>query len=266
MGGVGTAYTSVITRREGDVCYLQLYRPEADNAINDAMLAECGAVLRDCDGWARVVVLEGLPHVFCLGADLHQAGRSRPDRHSAATSAAALYDLWLHLRRGPFISIAHVRGRVNAGGVGFAAACDLVLCAEDASFALPELLFGLMPACVLPFLIHRVGRARAHAMSLMTQAVAAPQAVAWGLADACAGAGDSANLLRLYLLRLRLLPRDAIARYKRYAASLDGVFDGAPEAARDTAVAANAALFSDPATHDKLARYAATGQFPWEVV
>lgn len=262
MGGVGAAYTSVISRREGEVCYLQLHRPEADNAINDAMLAECGAVLRDCDAWARVVVLEGLPHVFCLGADLHEAARSRPDRHSAASSAAALYGLWLHLMRGPFISIAHVRGRVNAGGVGFAAACDLVLCADDASFALPELLFGLMPACVLPFLIHRVGSARAQAMTLMTQPLAAQQAVAWGLADASAGTGDSANLLRLHLLRLRLLPRDAIARYKRYAASLDGAL----EAARDQAVAANAELFSDPATHDRLARYAATGQFPWEIV
>lgn len=260
MGGLAPAGATLVTRREGDVCYVQLHRPDAGNAINDALLAECGAVLRDCAAWARVVVIEGLPHVFCPGADLHEAAQSRPDRQAAARSAEALYGLWLRLKRGPFISIAHVRGKVSAGGVGFVAACDLVLCADDATFALPELLFGLMPACVLPFLIERVGSARAHAMILMTQAVSAPQAAAWGLADSTAA--DSANLLRMHLLRLRLLPRDAIARYKRYAASLDGGL----EAARDKAVAANAELFSDPATHDKLARYAATGQFPWEVV
>jgi len=260
MGSLAPAGATLVTRREGDVCYVQLHRPDAGNAINDALLAECGAVLRDCAAWARVVVIEGLPHVFCPGADLHEAAQSRPDRQAAARSAEALYGLWLRLKRGPFISIAHVRGKVSAGGVGFVAACDLVLCADDATFALPELLFGLMPACVLPFLIERVGSARAHAMILMTQAVSAPQAAAWGLADSTAA--DSTNLLRMHLLRLRLLPRDAIARYKRYAASLDGGL----EAARDKAVAANAELFSDPATHDKLARYAATGQFPWEVV
>jgi len=54
MDGLTPAGATVITRREGDVCYLQLHRPDADNAINDAMLADCGAVLRDCAAWARV--------------------------------------------------------------------------------------------------------------------------------------------------------------------------------------------------------------------
>ncbi|KQQ40263.1 enoyl-CoA hydratase [Duganella sp. Leaf126] len=260
MGELDRAYTSVIVRREGEVCYLQLHRPDAENAINDAMLAECGAVLRDCTAWAKLVVLEGLPHLFCMGADLQDAAKSRPDRSAAARSADALYGVWLQLKRGPFISIAHVRGKVTAGGVGFVAACDLVLCADDATFALPELLFGLMPACVLPFLIDRVGKARAHAMTVMTQPAASHQALAWGLADA--STANSGNLLRQHLLRLRLLSPDAIRRYKHYLAGIDG----AVEAARAQAVAANAELFSDPAMHDKLARYAATGQFPWEVV
>ena len=49
MDGLTPAGATVITRREGDLCYLQLHRPDADNAINDAMLADCGAVLRDCE-------------------------------------------------------------------------------------------------------------------------------------------------------------------------------------------------------------------------
>ena len=259
MGGVVETYANVVTRREGEVCYLQLYRPQANNTISDAMIAECQAVLRGCESWARILVLEGLPDVFCFGADLHELGPDKADREAATRSADALYGLWLHLKRGPFISIAHVRGKVNAGGVGFAAACDLVLCEDDATFGLSELLFGLMPACVLPFLIERIGSARAHAMTLMTQPVAARQALAWGLADACAD--DSANLLRMHLLRLRLLSREAVKRYKHYMADLDGSI----EAARAQAVAGNAELFSDPATLDRLARYAATGKFPWEV-
>ncbi|MET0320650.1 MAG: enoyl-CoA hydratase/isomerase [Duganella sp.] len=263
MGSVEPApYANIVTRREGEICYLQLHRPHANNTISDAMIDECNAVLHGCAGWARVLVLEGLPEVFCFGADLQQIGHHTPDaqadRQAAARSADALYGLWLQLKRGPFVSIAHVRGKVNAGGVGFAAACDLVLCDEQATFGLSELLFGLMPACVLPFLIDRIGSARAHAMTLMTQPVTARQALAWGLADGCAD--DSANLLRMHLLRLRLLSREAIVRYKRYMASLDDAI----EAARPQAVAGNADVFSDPATLARIARYAVTGRFPWE--
>lgn len=273
MGGLtpqpSSPYTTVKTRREEDICYLQLYRPQANNTISDALIDDCSAVLRNCEGWAKVVVLEGLPEVFCFGADLQELGQAldqvqggcahpaTPQR-SAAQNADALYGLWLHLKRGPFISVAHVRGKVNAGGVGFAAACDLVLCDEQAVFSLSELLFGLMPACVLPFLIERIGSARAHAMTLLTQPVTARQAQAWGLVDACAD--NSANLLRMHLLRLRLLSRAAIGRYKRYLASLDMTI----EAARLQAVARNAEVFSDPATLAGITRYAVTGKFPWE--
>ncbi len=48
------------------------------------------------------------------------------------------------------------------------AACDIVVCKTGVSFSLSELLFGLMPACVLPFVVRRTGVARAHYMTLMT--------------------------------------------------------------------------------------------------
>lgn len=262
MDGLGqeqAAYRTVKVRRDGEVCYLQMHRPQAGNAINDTLLAECRTVLDACSSWAKVLVLEGLPEVFCSGADLHDVAHTAPGRGVAERNAQALYDLWLQFKRGPFISIAHVRGKVSAGGVGFAAACDLVLCEESAAFSLPELLFGLMPACVLPFLAARVGAARAHRMALTTQPVNAAQALSWGLVDFCGE--SSANLLRAHLLRLRLISRHAIVRYKRYSASLDGTL----EAAREAAVTGNAAVFTDPHTLAGIQHYAATGAYPWEV-
>ncbi len=251
-------YSTVQTRREGEVCYLQIHRPQANNTIDDTLVAECAAVLRDCDGWAKIVVLEGLPEVFCFGADLHSVGKAAARQCTPEQGAQALYALWLHFKRGPFISIAHVRGKANAGGVGFAAACDLVLCEEEATFSLSELLFGLVPACVLPFLIERVGRARAHTMTLMTQPVSGRQAREWGLADAC---GDnSKQLLRTHLLRLRLLPKDGIARYKRYMGALDDFL----ELSGPKAVACNVEAFTDPVNLAKIERYAQTGKFPWD--
>ncbi len=62
-----------------------------------------------------------------------------------------LYDLWLRLATGPFITISHVRGRVNAGGIGFVATSDIVLAERSAQFSLSELLFGVFPARYFPF-------------------------------------------------------------------------------------------------------------------
>ena len=159
---------------------------------------------------------------------------------------------------GPFITIAHVQGKTNAGGVGFVAACDVVLCDEKAVFSLSELLFGLMPACVLPFLIRRMGFSKANYMTLMTQPISAKQAREWGLVDACEEKSDM--LLRKYLLRLRRLSKTGISAYKRYVSTLDEVL----AKSKPQALEANIEVFSNQNNLEKIVRYVKTGQFPWE--
>jgi polyketide biosynthesis enoyl-CoA hydratase PksH len=249
-------YETLRVRFEDDICYLQLYRPEAKNAINDRLVEECAQALDLCRERAKLVVLEGLPEVFCFGADFQSVLEGNPSR--AQQDPERIYDVWLQLAGGPYLSIAHVRGKANAGGVGFVAACDVVLCDEDAVFSLSELLFGLMPACVLPFLIRRIGFARAHHMTLTTQPICAEQAHAWGLVDAFESNSD--DLLRKQLLRLRRLSKPSIERYKTY---MNGLYDTLT-ALKPQAVAANRAVFSDATNLENIARYVTTGRFPWE--
>lgn len=241
-------YQTIQVRVEQPVCFLKLYRPKANNTINRTMVDECLHALATCDDSIHIIVLEGLPDVFCFGADF-QDNTTEPE---------ALYDLWGQLARGPFVSIAHVRGKVNAGGVGFVAACDIVLADNSAEFSLSELLFGLFPACVLPFLIRRIGFQKAHYLTLTTKPVAHQQALDWGLVDACEE--NSEALLRKHLLRLRHLSKTGIQRYKTYINSLDSVLTQS----RAVAIAANRELFSDPANLEKIIRYDRTGLFPWE--
>ncbi len=125
-------------------------------------------------------------------------------------------------------------------------------------FSLSELLFGLMPACVLPFLIHRIGFSRAHYMTLMTQPVSAKQAQIWGLVDALEE--NSVNLLRKHLLRLRRLSKTGITRYKRYMNDLNDIL----KASKPKALEANKEVFSDPDNLEKITRFVKTGKFPWE--
>lgn len=257
--GTGTDFETLKVRFQDDVCFVQIHRPDANNTINDRLISEFNQLLDRHEGAIRILVLEGLPDVFCFGADfkaLEQDVARGVD--GPLFDPAPMYDLWVRLAMGSFVSVAHVRGAANAGGIGFVAACDIVLCDESASFGLSELLFGLMPACVLPFLIRRIGPAKANTMTLLTEPVPAETALAWGLVDDMSA--DSVNLLRRKLLRLRRLPASGIRRYKRY---MDAWGEDLVRT-RPRAIAANVEVFSDPENQAKIARYVTTGAFPWE--
>lgn len=250
-------YQTVRVRFQETICFLQLHRPEANNTINDRLIEECRQVLSSCEQSATVVVLEGLPEVFCMGADFQEL-REHHARGGVAQSPAPLYDLWLQLATGPYVTVAHVRGKVNAGGVGFAAACDIVIADDTAQFSLSELLFGLMPACVMPFLVRRTGFQKAHYMTLLTRPVSVQQALEWRLVDA--HDANSASVLRMHLLRLRNMSKAAITRYKRYMNTLRPEL----QQARPGALAAATEVFSDPSNLEGIFRFMETGRFPWD--
>ena len=256
---IDAGFETLKVRFQEDVCFVQLHRPEANNTINDRLIADFNHLLDLHEGRIRILVLEGLPEVFCFGADFKALEQDIVRGVGGPLfDPAPMYDLWLRLAMGPFVSVAHVRGAANAGGIGFVAACDIVLCDETATFGLSELLFGLMPACVLPFLIRRIGPAKANTMTLLTEPVSAQAALDWGLVDDLAA--DSVNLLRRKLLRLRRLPVSGIRRYKRYME----VWGADLISARSRALAANVEVFSDTENRAKIARYVTTGAFPWE--
>jgi polyketide biosynthesis enoyl-CoA hydratase PksH len=250
-------YETLDVRFSNGLCRIRLNRPASGNALNARMVEELGHALSQCepsgqDKPVTVVVLEGAAEAFCVGGDFEAAASGE------TLDPEALYDLWTRMATGPFVTIALVRGRANAGGVGLACACDLVLCDGTATFALSELLFGLFPACVMPFLVRRTGLQKAHRMALMTRPISAEDALACGIADAV---GDDAEaLLRSHLPRLSKLSGAAVGRYKRYMADLSDIV----ARAKPAAIAENRAMFDDPKVRRNVSRYVAEMKFPWE--
>lgn len=257
-------YQTIRVRLREPILLLQFDRPEAGNTINQRLIEECHEALASCAtrpaaaAPITVVVLEGTPEVFCLGADFQGMHDAMVTGITPDGDPERLYDLWLKLATGPFVTVAHVRGKVNAGGMGFVAASDIVLADQTAQFSLSELLFGLLPACVLPFLIRRIGYQRAHYLTLLTKPISVQEAQTWGLVDAYDA--DSESLLRKHLLRLRRLSKPAIARYKRYMHELANTL----EQAKPQALAANRQVFSDPDNLKGIVRFVEQGKFPWE--
>ncbi|MBO0798461.1 MAG: enoyl-CoA hydratase/isomerase [Blastocatellia bacterium] len=251
-------YQTIKVQFQESICFLQLDRPQAGNAISSQLVAECNEVLSACEESATVVVLSGTPDVFCPGADFKAIAGTAKKSHGGEDDPGPLYDLWLRMATGPYLTISHVRGKANAGGLGFVAASDIVLADETAQFSLSELLFGLYPACVLPFLIRRIGFQKAHYLTLMTHPISAKQACEWGLVDAYEPLSEA--LLRRHLQRLRRLSKPAVKRYKTYVSHLSAPLQDL----KSSAVAANREVFSDANNLRAITRYVERGVFPWE--
>ncbi|AND15933.1 enoyl-CoA hydratase/isomerase [Rathayibacter tritici] len=251
---------SLVVTEEDGVCRVMLHRPEADNALDTVIVRELTEVVRRAVSSTAlsVLVLEGLPSVFCSGADFGVIADAARDGGDTVSDPAEFFALLRLLSLGEIMTIASVRGRVNAGGVGLVAACDVVIADAGATFGLSELLFGVLPAVVLPFLVRRVGRQRASYLALTATSVTAPRAAEWGLVDDVTT--DAERMLQRHLQRARRLSAPALARYKSYMADQFPI----PEDVEQRALAANRASFCDPDAIDAIRRFSESGVFPWE--
>ncbi|MBI4575144.1 MAG: enoyl-CoA hydratase/isomerase family protein [Planctomycetes bacterium] len=183
---------------EGEVATVALDRPEVHNAFDDELIEELSAVLADLarrEG-LRALVLTGRGRSFSAGADLdwmrRAAGWSEEENLADARRLAALLGA---LDEFPRPTVAVVQGPAYGGGVGLAAACDLVLAAREARLTLSEVRLGVVPAVIAPYVVRRVGPARARALFLSSEPLEAERALAWGLADRVAPAAELGRAL-----------------------------------------------------------------------
>ena len=237
---------------------IQIYRPEENNSINKQLTQELLSALQaaEAEETVKVVILEGLPDVFCTGMDFQAIANG--ELADTKSSANGYYNILKQMSQSSKVIISLVRGRVQAGGVGIVAASDLVIADETATFLLSELLFGLLPACVLPFLIRRVGFQKAYRLSLTTQPISASEADNWGLVDEY---GSNTNkLISQHVRRLSNLPSSGVKELKDYMNQLWII----QEETQNLAVNKSASLLSDPTIQSKIKRFQQEGLFPWQ--
>lgn len=173
-----------ITQRQPGVAQVTMSRPAVFNAFDEGMIGELDdafARLAD-DAAVRVIVLAGDGKHFSAGADLQwmqRASEATPEWNLAdARRFAAMLS---RIERAPKPTVARVQGAALGGGVGLAAACDLAIAADNASFAVSEARFGILPAVIGPYLVNAVGRRQARFLALSTARIRAAEALAMGL-------------------------------------------------------------------------------------
>lgn len=271
-------FEALRVRADPDVLWITVHRPESDNALSAGMMAEFEAALDEAERSprCRMIVIQGGPRSFCTGLDLAAVSASDggegedgegPDgRREAAVHAKAQTGAedFLHLLRRlteiPRVVVARVEGRAVGGGVGLVAASDIVLAGERSSFGLPEALWGLLPCCVLPYLIRRTGFQSAYAMALSTLPVDAREAHRTGLADQLVAADGGEAAIRRLRGRIGRLDPATVGLLKAYARRMWFLTEETERAA----VAQFTGLMTGSPARDRIAGFTTNGTLPWE--
>jgi enoyl-CoA hydratase/carnithine racemase len=126
-------------------------RPEERNAMNENVIEGLSSMLAAADaGPARVVVIRGAGGTFCSGGDLKSMASNVGQGPQAYREGfSGLANLMEQLIETGALVVAAVEGYCLAGGMGLAAACDLIFASEEATFGTPEVDIGLFPAQAL---------------------------------------------------------------------------------------------------------------------
>jgi len=168
------------------VAHVALNRPDVRNAFNEVMIEDLIRVLEKVneDDAVRVLVLTGNGTSFCSGADLNWMKKMKGFTvEENYRDAMRLAELMLKLYSLPKPTIARVNGASIGGSNGLVAACDIVIASHRAEFSLSEVKIGLVPACIGPYLVKRIGEAACRDLFLTGQRISADQARALGLVN-----------------------------------------------------------------------------------
>lgn len=199
------------------VATITLNRPERHNAFDDGLLRELHAAIGSCrqDEAVRVLVLAAEGNSFCAGADLNwmrrMAGYTKEENYQ---DALVMADFFVDLATLPKPTIAVVQGGAFGGGVGLAAACDIVIAAESARFALSEVKVGLIPAVISPYLIRAIGERNTRRYALTGEVFGAKEALAMGLVHVVASSNEMSAALEVFLAHLLANSPTAMAAVK----------------------------------------------------
>jgi methylglutaconyl-CoA hydratase len=211
-------YETIRVVKNETVAQVVLHRPDIRNAFNEVMIKELRTAFRELSqpSALRAVVLSGEGASFCAGADLQwmrqMMGYSYEENMADALELAQffreLYDFPLPL-------VGRINGAAIGGGTGLVAVCDFVVAIDSAVFSFSEVKMGLVPACISPYVIKRVGSRYARRYFLTGERLPAEQALRCGLVDRVVPIGDLEQAVEAYLQHLRSSGPQAVRTCKQ---------------------------------------------------
>jgi methylglutaconyl-CoA hydratase len=177
-------YKTLETNLDQGVFTIWLNRPEVHNAFDETMLRELADCFETLDPSALCVILRGKGKSFCAGVDLHwMKSVSRNSYEQNYSESLLLSKCFLAIYTCALPTLAVVHGVALGGANGLLSACDLAYCTDDATFSLSEVKIGIVPACISPYVIKRVGEFGARELMLTGRRINGKEAAQFKLVN-----------------------------------------------------------------------------------
>jgi methylglutaconyl-CoA hydratase len=178
------SFTTLKYEIKDKLAFITFNRPEIHNAFNSTVIDEMSAAFSNVvkDTTIRAVIITGEGKSFCAGADLNwmkavkDAGYEKNLKESNN-----LADLFYQIYTCPLPVIGRINGAAIGGGTGFVALCDIAIAARSAKFSFSEVKIGLVPACIGPYVIKKMGEGRARELFITGERMTADRAFEVGL-------------------------------------------------------------------------------------
>jgi methylglutaconyl-CoA hydratase len=177
-------FTTLKYDKDGRIGRVTFNRPEVHNAFNATLIHEMADLFTQIekDNDIRVVVLTGEGKSFCSGADLNwmrEVVNQTFEQNLAESNALANLFHQIYAFKRPVVG--RINGAAIGGGTGFVAICDIAVAARTAKFSFSEVKIGVVPACIGPFVIKKMGEGKARELFITGERMDAERAFQVGL-------------------------------------------------------------------------------------
>jgi methylglutaconyl-CoA hydratase len=161
-----------------------LNRPDVRNAFNEEVMDDLSVAFGEeaLKKEVKVVVLRGEGPTFCAGGDLNWMKKAVDFSYEEnIQDTRKLAQMFATLNECPKPVIGAVHGAAIGGGVGLVSICDSVIATADTQFSLSEVRLGIVPACIGPFVISKIGASNARGLFMSAERFQSARAKEIGL-------------------------------------------------------------------------------------
>lgn len=179
-------YQSLRLYKEKQCLFIVMNRPETRNAFDEIVISELSDAIKASlgDDDIRMLILTGEGTAFSAGANIDWMRRmGEANYEDNLKDANALADMLNILYNYPKPTIAKVNGPAIGGGTGLIAACDIAIAVDTTFFSFSEVKIGLVPACIAPYVVEKVGLSTAKELFISGRRFDAAEAKQNGLVN-----------------------------------------------------------------------------------
>jgi enoyl-CoA hydratase len=210
----------ILTKQDGQVLTITINRPDNGNGMTDAMVVEFTGIIREAPKTSRLVVVRGAGKEFCIGragmGEPRGAPSAPPEAYARRNESDIVFDAYGIMRSVTIPVVAVVQGQALGFGCAIAAACDVTLASDTATFQVPEMQHNILPGMVMSSFIDRVPRKALSYLVWSTNVISAERALSYGIVSDVFPAGKLDAAVDGFVAAVLKAPPIAVAGVKEF--------------------------------------------------